>query len=105
SDDVKLRHGFAVALAGLLDAFLDRHLVAARLVDLSRPGAECAVHPAEVGGVQVAVDIVEGEIAVTRLPDLVREAPETEKIAGRKERDPVFEGEPLSREDLSSKGF
>ena len=66
ADDVELGHRLAVALARLGDALVDRHLVAAGLVDLLRPRAERAVHPAEVRRVQVPVDVVEGEVAVAR---------------------------------------
>ena len=85
ADDVELRDGLAVALAGLRDALLDRHLVAAGLVDLLRPGAERAVDPAEVRRVQVPVDVVEGEVAVALLADVVGEPAEAQEVAGREE--------------------
>ena len=100
ADDVELRDGLAVALAGLGDALLDRHVVAAGLVDLLGPRAERAVHPAEVRRVQVAVDVVEREVAVARLADVVGEAAEGEQVARLEEPDAVVEGEPLPGENL-----
>jgi hypothetical protein len=84
-DDVELGHGFRVAFARLRDDLVDRHLVASRLVDPSGPGAEGAVHPAQIRRVQIPVDVVVGDVSVPLLPDEVRETTEAEEVARRKE--------------------
>src|SRR4030095_2851637 len=100
ADDVKLGDGFAVALARFLDALVDRHLVAAGLVDLLGPGAGRAVHPAEVGGIQISVDGVEGEVAVALCARVVGEATESQQVSGREQPHAVVEGKTLPGKNL-----
>src|SRR5262249_51982784 len=95
----------AVALARLGHALLDRHLVAAGLVDLLGPRAQRAVDPAQVGRVQIPVDVVEGQVAVARLLDEVGEAAQEEPVARPEGEDAVGEGEPLARENLARDGL
>jgi hypothetical protein len=100
ADDVKLGDRLAVSLAGLLDALVDSHFVSARLVDLARPGAESAVHPAEVRRVEVPVDVVISHVAVPALAGRVGQAPEPQEVPGREEPDAVLEGQAFSGGDL-----
>ena len=104
SDDVKLRDRFGVSLARLFDALSDRHLVPAGLIDLLRPGAERAIDPAEVRRVQVPVDVVIREVAVTLFADEVGEPARPEEVARREDPDSVVERQPLAGENLLGDG-
>src|SRR5207253_333632 len=102
ADDVKLGDRFAVSASRLLDALVDRELVATRLVHFLGPRAQGAVDPAQVRRVEVAVDVVEGGIAVSPFADVVREASQPEKVARFEETHAVFEGKTLARNDFPS---
>ena len=82
------------------DGFLDGHRVAAVHAGLPRPGAERAVHPAEVRGVQVAIDVVVAGVPVPSLAHEVRERADTEDVGRPEQRDAVVEREAAALRDL-----
>ena len=102
ADDVKLGDRFAVPASRFLDALVDRELVAPRLVHFLGPRAQGAVDPAQVRRVEIAVDVVEGGVAVAPFADVVREASQPEKVAALEEPHAVFEGKALPRKDFLS---
>jgi hypothetical protein len=76
SDNVELRQCVRILLLGELEHLLELHRVAAFLTGLSRVGAlaELAVNHTDVRVVDVAVDVIEREVAVKALPHVIGEA-------------------------------
>ncbi len=67
ADDVELGDGFAVAVAGFLPHLLERHGIGLGIANPLSEGAELATGHAHVGGVDVAVDVEKGAVAVQAL--------------------------------------
>src|SRR3954452_17364518 len=100
ADDVELGDRFAPALAGAMPDLLERHRVRLGIAHPLAESAQPATRDANVGGVDVAVDVEVGGIAVQALPDDVGEIAERKNVAGAVEGHAVLEREPLAREHL-----
>ena len=64
ADDVKFRGAFGDAVTGTLIDFFERKVVGAGCIGRTAKGAEFAVRDADVGGVDVAIDVEIGDVAV-----------------------------------------
>src|SRR6266852_1375520 len=71
ADDVEFRGAFADALLGALVNFLQGKGVGARGARIASEGAELAMRHANVGGVDVAIDVEIGDVAMALLADVV----------------------------------
>ncbi len=98
--DVELRDPVVPARRGLRDGFLDRHRVAAVHAGLARPGAQRAVHPAEVRRIQIAIHVVVAGVTVPFLAHEVRERADAEDVLRPEQGDAVVEREPAAFRDL-----
>ena len=67
ADDVELGDGFAPALAGAMPHLFERHGVGFGIAHALAEGAQPATGHAHVGGVDVAVDVEVGHVAVQPL--------------------------------------
>src|SRR5438270_6405355 len=96
ADDMKLGDRFAISLARAMPDFLQRHGVRVRVLGALSEGAEAATGHANVGGIDVPVDVEVSLVAVQSLPDYIREIAEPQKIGRAVQCDAVVEGQPLS---------
>src|SRR3981189_488815 len=80
TDDVKFSGAFANALLGALVNFIQRKCVRAGGVWIAAECAEFAVRDADVGRIDVPVDVVIGDAAMFFLADVIREPADGEKI-------------------------
>ena len=81
ADDVKLRDRFGVAGGRRLPCLFERHGVAGRVALLAAEGAQLAGRHADVGGVDVAIDVEVGHVAVHPLAHVVRQPAHGQHIA------------------------
>ena len=89
ADDVELGHGFAVALAGRLPRLLERHGVGSAVALLLAKGAQAAARHADVGGIDVAIDVEEGQVAVQALANQVGKPADGQHVRRAVERNAV----------------
>src|ERR1700680_5143934 len=93
ADDVKFRGAFADAFLRALIDFLKSKIVCAGGVGIAAESAEFAMCDADVGGIDVAIDVVIGEVAVALLANVVGEPAYGEKIGRAVEGDAVINGQ------------
>ena len=72
---------------------------------IAAKGAKLAVRDADVGGIDVAIDVVIGDVAVALFADVVGQPADGKQIGRLVERDAVVKGEALAREDFVGDGF
>ena len=99
--DVKFRHRFAVAFARALPDFLERHGVGLRVAHALAESAQAATGHAHVGGVDVAVDVEVGGVAVQPLAHQVGQVAHAQNVGRPVERDSLFQAQALAGRDLS----
>jgi hypothetical protein len=80
SDDVKLGDGFRIPRGGCLPGFFKRHGIAGRIAFFAPKGAQLARRHADIGGIDVAVDVEVGHIAVQLLAHMVGQPSDGQKI-------------------------
>ena len=95
ADDVELGDRLGIALAGAFPDVFERHLIGGGVTLLAPEGAELAGGDADVGRVDVPIDVVVGRIAVQTLAHDVSQVTETKQIVGAVEREAVVETEAL----------
>ena len=96
ADDVKLGDGLTPALAGAMPHLVERHGVGLGIAHPFAEGAQAATGHADVGGIDVAVDVEVRLVAVQALADQVGEIAHREDVGGAVERDAVFERKTLA---------
>ena len=96
ADHVKFGGAGFDALLGALPDFLEREGVSAGSVGIAAEGAEFAVGDANVGGIDVAIDVVIADVAVALFADKIREPADGEQIARTVERDAIGVREALA---------
>ena len=92
--DVKLGHRLAIPHGGVMIGLLQRHGVAT-LAGFAGETAELAVNHADVGGVQVAVDVEIPDVPVPFFPDPVGQSPHRMQVRSPIESDSLFERQSL----------
>src|SRR5215472_13550566 len=80
TDDVELGDSFGPALSCQPEGFFQGHGVSARSVGFAAEGAELATGYTDVRGVDVAVDVEVGSLAVQAKTDLVGEITDGEQV-------------------------
>jgi len=89
ADNVKFGCTFANALVGALVDFVECVGVCARRIGIAAERTEFAMRDANVGRIDVAVDVVVGDVAVLFLADVVGEPADSEKVRRTIELDAV----------------
>ncbi len=92
--------GLAQSLACCLPRLFQSHGVRAGVALLAPEGAQPAAGHADIGGVDVPVDVEVGDVAVHPLAHCVRHPSDGQNVAAAIERDAVLEAQPLARRDL-----
>src|SRR5262249_47272006 len=100
ADDVQLGGAAALGLGGALEDLFVGHDVTLRTFQVGPKGAEGAAVNADVGRVEVGVDVVIGEVAVFALAHLVGEFAEGEQVGRLVEVNAVVEREALAGVDF-----
>src|SRR5580658_9603026 len=105
ADDVKLRGPFANALFRALVDLLESKRVSTGRVRIAAKSAEFAMRDAYVGRVDVAIDVVVGNVSVALLTNVVREPADGQKVRRTVKRDAVIHRQALARENFLSHGL
>ena len=104
ADNVEFRHRFGPAFARLAEGILERHRVGARGVGLAAERAQFATRDADVGRVDVPVDVKISSRALKFLPDAMRKPAERQQIVRAVKRRAVVEVQPLFGEHFLGDG-
>ena len=97
ADDVKFGDRFAPALAGAMPDLVERHRVRLGIAHLLAERAQPATGDANVGRIDVAVDVEVRGVAVQPLAHDVGQVAERQDVGGAVQRDAVLERQPLAR--------
>ena len=100
ADHVEFGGAFAHALFGALVDFFEREGVSAGRVGIAAEGAQLAVRDADVGGIDVAIDVEEADVAVALLAHVIGEPADGQQVGRAVERDAVFGGQALAGQHL-----
>ncbi len=93
ADDMKLRGALAHALLRSPVNLLERVRVRAGRIRVAAKGAQLAMGNADVRGIDVAVHVVVGDVAVTLFAHVIRQPADTQQVRRTVERDAVFHRE------------
>ena len=105
ADDVKFGRAFADALVGALIDFVEGVSVGAWRVRIAAERAELAVGNADVGRIDVTIDVVVGDVAVLLFPDVIGEPADGEKVGRAIQSDAFVEGKAFARADFVRNGL
>ncbi len=95
ADNVELGDGFRIAGGGGFPCLIEGHGVAGRVAFFASEGAQLAGRDAHVGGVDVAIDVEVGHVAMHPLAHMVGQPTHCEHITRAIERQAVVRTEPL----------
>src|SRR5258708_10283462 len=98
--DVKFRCAFADALLGAVVDLFKSERVGAGSVGIAAEGAQLAMCDADVRRIDVAVDVVIGDVPVALLADVVCEPADGQQIRRAIQHDAVVHRQPLTIENL-----
>ena len=104
ADDVKFGDGLAVSGSGGFESFIERHGVGAGSVLLAAEGAQAAGRDANVGGIDVSVDVEIRLVAVHALANVIGHPAHGENIAGAVESEGIGGVEPLTGQHFGVNG-
>ena len=96
SNDVKLRYGFAVPGGSCFVGLLQRHRVSAGSVFLTTERAKAAGCDADVGRINMPIDVEVRSIAVQPFTNVVRQPSDSQNVTSAVEQKGVVPGETLS---------
>src|SRR5882672_131888 len=105
ADDVKFGCAFADALVGALINFVEGVSVGAGRVRIAAERAELTVGNADVGRIDVTIDVVVGDVAVFLLADIIGEPADGEKVGRAIKLDAFVEGKAFAGADFVRDGF
>ena len=100
ADDVELGHRLGVAGGCRLPGLFQRHGVAGRVALLAAKGAQPAVGHANIGGIDVAIDVEVGHIAVHPLAHMIGQPAHRQHVGGAVEHQTIVEVQPLAGQYL-----
>src|SRR5580692_6124893 len=105
ADDVKFRCTFSNALFRAFINLFEGERVSAGSVRITTEGAKFAMRYADVRRIDVAIDVVIGDIAVALLTHVVRQPSDRKKIGGTIQRDAVLHAQAFAGEDFFRDGL
>ena len=97
ADDVKLGDRFAPAFAGAMPHLFERHGVGLGIAHLLAEGAQAATGHADIGGVDVAVDVEISGVAVQALAHQVGHVAQRQNVLSAVKRDAIFKRQAFAR--------
>ena len=89
ADDVKLGDGLAVSGSRGFEGLFERHGVGAGRIFLAAKGAQAASGDANIGGIDMAIDVEISLVAMHALADVVRHPADGKNVAGAVESEGV----------------
>ena len=95
ADDVKFGGAFADALSRAFVNFFERESVSAGRAGIAAKSAKLAVSDANVGGIDVAVDVVIRDVAMALFANIVGEPADSEQVGRVIQRHAIVEAEAL----------
>ena len=104
ADDVEFRDGFAPAFARAMPHFFERHGVGFGIAHALAERAQPAARHANVGRVDVAVDVEICGVAVHPLAHQIRHVAQRQNILVAIERNAIFERQPFAGFHLFADG-
>jgi len=96
ADDVKLRDGLGVAGSRGLEGLVERHGVGTGRILLAAESAQAACGDADIGRIDMAVDVEVSFVAMHALADEVRHPSDGQNVAGAIQRESVVSSESLT---------
>ena len=102
--DVEFGDGFAPPLARAMPDFFERHGVRLGIAHALAEGAQPATGHAHVGGVDMAVDVEIGGVAVQPFAHQVRQVAQAQNVVGAVKRDAVIERQPFAGFHFAANG-
>ncbi len=105
ADQMELRGAFAGALFGALVNFFEREGVSTRSVRVAAKRAQPAMGHADVGRIDVPVDVVIAHVPVAFFADGIRQPAHGQQARRAIERDSIVEAQPLSGKNLIGNGL
>src|ERR1700756_2820746 len=100
ADNLEFCNGFAVARSSGLKRLFERHCVGAGAVFLAAKCAQTACGDADIGGINMAIDVEIGLIAMHALAHVVGQPADSEDVPGSVERKRVIRTEALTSKHL-----
>ena len=100
ADNVKFRRAFAHALFRALINLFERIHVRAGSVRIAPKRAQLAMRHANVGRIDVPIDVEIGDVAVALLANMIREPADREQIRRAKQQNAVVARQPFARQNL-----
>ncbi len=100
ADNVEFGDGFGVARAGGVPDFFQRHGVRAGHVLLAAEGAQAAGGDADIGVIDVPVDVEVSRVTVHAFANVIGQPADCQDVARTIEGERVVDREPLLRHDL-----
>src|SRR5271156_1792226 len=100
ADNVEFGGAFGDAFSGARVNFVERKSVRTRRVGRAAESAELAVGDANVGRVNVAIDVVVGDVAMLLFANVIREPAHAQKIVRFVEQQPVACVQTVAGENL-----
>src|ERR1700728_1500646 len=100
ADNVEFRGAFGHTLSSALPDFVEREGVGSCRVGRASESAKLAMRDANIGGIDVAVHVEVGDVAVAFLADVIREPAYAQQIVRLIERNAV-----ISRKTFASENF
>src|ERR1700752_555655 len=98
ADDVEFRGAFACALLSALINFFQGKSISSRGIGVAAKSAEFAMRYADVCGIEVAIDVVVGDVALAVLANVVGEPADGEEIGRAVQGDAIFSVEACAGE-------
>ena len=105
ADNVKLGRTFPYTLFGTLIDFFESVSVCARGIRVAPKRAKFAMRDADIRGIDVAVDVEIGDVAVLFFADVVGEPADREQVRRTIQFDAILKRQPFARENLVRDGF
>ncbi len=105
ADDVEFRDRLGPTFRRRAEDFFQRHGVGAVSARLAPESAQLATGHADVGGIDVTVDVEIGEVPVPLFADVVRQMADGKKVVRVKKRDALFKRQPLTGKDFRRNGL
>ncbi len=105
ADDVELRDRFGITGGRCLPRLFESHGVAVGVAFLAAKGTQLACRNADVGGVDVAIDIEIRHIAMHAFAHVVGQPADSQYVRGSVKHEAVFKVEALARKHFGRDGL
>src|SRR5579863_3385766 len=102
---MEFRGAFAQTLFGALPDLFEGKSVSAGRLRTAAEGAEFAMRHANVGGIDVPIDVEVADVAVALFAGVIRQPAQGQQVGRAIKSDAVFKAEPFAGKDFCGDGF